>query len=156
MIILVQSLIPPQSGHITSIDTDTINDISSTSATSSEQTLHNLEITTEVLKALNDMKTNKSPGPDNIYPRVLKETKSEIADALKTVFNLFLCQGSVPADWKAANVTPISKKGDRNTPGNYRPVNLTSVVGKMLENIIRQNRYISRTSLIDQRFATRF
>ncbi len=111
-----------------------------TSVTSSAQTLHNLEITMkEVLKALNDMKTNKSPGPDNIYPTVLKETKSETADAPKTVFNLYLRQGSVPADWKAANVTPIFKKGKRNTPGNYRPVSLTSVVGKMLESIMRQN-----------------
>ncbi len=49
---------------------------------------------------LKDMTTNKNPGPDNIrvYPRVLKETKSEIAGALKTVFNLSLCQDSVPAD----------------------------------------------------------
>ena len=56
------------------------------------------------------MKTNKSPGPDNIYPKVLKETKSEIVDTLKTVFNLSLRQGTVPADWKSANVTPIFKK----------------------------------------------
>ncbi len=29
------------------------------------------------------------PGPDGVYPKVLKDTKCEIADALKTVFNLF-------------------------------------------------------------------
>ncbi len=112
MIILVQSLIPPaEADHITTIDTDTINEIGSTPTTSFEQTLHRLEITTEeVLKALNEMKTNESPGPDNLYPRVLKETKSEIGDALKTVLNLSLRQGSVPAHWKAANVTPIFKK----------------------------------------------
>ncbi len=50
---------PAEAGHITTIDTDTNNEIGSTPATS-EQTLHNLEITTEeVLKALNDMKTGR-------------------------------------------------------------------------------------------------
>lgn len=138
-------------GHITTNDKDTNNEIDSTPATSFEQTLHNLEITTEeVLKALKHMKTNKSPRPDNIYPRVLKETKCEIADALKTVYNLSLREGSVPADWKATDVTPIFKKGDRNTPGNYRPISLTSVVGKMHESIIRDKivRYLERHSLI--------
>ncbi len=67
---------PAEAGHITTINTDTNNKIISTPATFSEQKLLNLEITTEEdLKALNDMK-NKSPGPDNIYPRVLQETKS--------------------------------------------------------------------------------
>ncbi len=66
---------PAEVGHITTNDIDTNNAIASTPATS-EQTLHNLAVTTEeILKALNDIKTNKSPGPYNIYPRVLKETK---------------------------------------------------------------------------------
>ncbi len=103
--------IPAEAGHITTNDNDTNNESDSAPATSPEQTLHNFEITTEeVLKALKDMKTNKSPGSDNIYPRVLKETKCEIADALKTIFNLSLRQGSVPADFKPANVTPVYKK----------------------------------------------
>ncbi len=90
--------IPAEAVHITTNDTDTSNGKKSTSATS-EQSLHNLKITAEeVLKVLNDMKTNKSPGPDNIYPRVVKETKRETADALKTIFNLSLWQGSVPAE----------------------------------------------------------
>ena len=143
--------IPAEAGHITTNNINANNESGSIPTISAEQTLNNFEVTTEeVLKALNDMKTNKSPGPDNIYPRVLKETKLEIVNALKTVFNLSLSQGSVPADWKAANVTPIFKKGDRNTPGNYRPISLTSVVGKMLESIIRDKivSHLERHSLI--------
>ena len=44
----------------------------------------------------------------------------------------------VPADWKTANVTPLFKKGSRHKAGNYRQVSLTSVVGKMLESIIKE------------------
>ncbi|KAJ7407630.1 hypothetical protein WISP_125392 [Willisornis vidua] len=36
-------------------------------------------------------------------------------------------------DWRKANVTPVFKKED---PGNYRPVNPTSVLGKVMEQII--------------------
>ena len=36
------------------------------------------------------------------------------------------------------NVTPLFKKGGRQKAGNYRPVSLTSVVGKMLESIIKE------------------
>ena len=47
--------------------------------------------------------------------------------------------GVVPDDWKAANVTPIFKKGSKNEIGNYRPVTLTSQICKLLEMIIRDS-----------------
>ena len=137
--------------NITPDDTITNNVITGTPATTPEHTLEEFEISTEeVLKALNELKTNKSPGPDEIYPKILKETKHEIVGALKSLFNSSIQQGFVPADWKAANVTPIYKKGDRTSPGNYRPISLTSVVGKLLEAIIRDKivGYLENHSLI--------
>ena len=46
-------------------------------------------------------------------------------------------EGSIPEDWRSANVTPIFKKGSKTNPANYRPVSLTSVCCKMLEAIIK-------------------
>jgi len=42
----------------------------------------------------------------------------------------------VPEDWRKANVTPVFKKGKKGDPGNYRPVNLTSIPGKVMEQLI--------------------
>ena len=34
--------------------------------------------------------------------------------------------GTVPHDFKNANVTPIFKKGNRSSPENFRPVSITT------------------------------
>ncbi len=104
----------------------------------SQHTIEELIINrNDVLNYLDKMKENKSPGPDRIYPKILKNIKNEISTPLTQIFNKSLKEKTVPNDWKLANVTPIFKKGDRKLPGNYRPISLTSVVCKLLESIIR-------------------
>jgi len=44
--------------------------------------------------------------------------------------------GEVPGDRRKANVTPIFKKGKKEDLGYYRLVSLTSVPGKMTEQLI--------------------
>ena len=91
----------------------------------------------DVQKKLSKLNPSKSPGPDGLHPRVLKEVAEEITTPLTLVFNKSLSEGVVPEDWKIANVTAIFKKGSVTSPGNYRPVSLTSIICKMLESIIR-------------------
>ena len=104
----------------------------------------------QVLKQLEKMKINKSPGPDNLYPRILKNVKEKIAKPLTIIFNISLQQGLVPKDWKKANVTPIFKKGCRKQHSNYRPISLTSVICKILESIITNKitKYLQKHKLI--------
>ncbi|RMB97863.1 hypothetical protein DUI87_25341 [Hirundo rustica rustica] len=44
--------------------------------------------------------------------------------------------GEVPDDWELANVMPIRKKGRKEDLGNYRLISLTSMLGKIMEQII--------------------
>ena len=91
----------------------------------------------DVLKCIDRLKPNTSPGPDTISSRVLKEAKNEFIKPLTEIFNKSLQLGILPDDWKLANVTPIFKKGSKSLPSNYRPISLTSIVCKMLETLIR-------------------
>ena len=101
--------------------------------------LRDVEITEhDVLTALRRINAFKSVGPDEIHPRILKELAKEIYKPLTHIFKTSLRTGIVPEAWKIANVVPIFKKGSRTSPENYRPISLTSCLGKLLEKIIRK------------------
>ena len=72
-----------------------------------------------------------------MHLRVLRELREVLADPLANLFKLSLDTGILPSEWKLGNVSPIHKNGSRQIPGNYRPVSLNSVVGKVMEQLIR-------------------
>jgi len=75
-------------------------------------------------------------GPNGIHHRVLKELANVTAGPLPIIFQWSWESGEVTVAWKLANVVPVSKKGKKEDPGNYRPVGLTSVPGKIIEKFI--------------------
>ena len=75
-------------------------------------------------------------GHDGMYPRVLRELADVISEPLSIIFQRFWRTEEVPKDWRKANVTPIFKKGKKENSGNYRPVSLTFIPRKMMEQLI--------------------
>ncbi|KFV96343.1 hypothetical protein N326_12889, partial [Eurypyga helias] len=89
-----------------------------------------------IWEKLRNLKMHESMGPDRIRLWVLKELVNEVVKCLSIIFEKSWHSGEVPTDWKKGNINPIFKKGRKEDPGNYRPVSLTSVPGKIMEKIL--------------------
>ena len=63
---------------------------------------------------------SKVLGPDELYPRVLKELASELGPVFAHLFQQSSDTGEIPKEWSLANICPLFRKGDRSLACNYR------------------------------------
>nr|VZI50516.1 unnamed protein product [Spirometra erinaceieuropaei] len=91
-------------------------------AGTTDEIIENIDFTEEdVRKELLTLKEGKSPGPDQIPAKVLKELSCELAKPLWHIFRSSFDRGILTSDWKVANIYPIHKGGSRTSTNNYRP-----------------------------------
>ena len=86
--------------------------------------------------AFYSLKSNKSPGYDDIYYNVIKKCFNSLCERLKYLFNLSVEKGVFADDLKIARVTPICKSEDCSDVSNYRPISVLLCFSKILECII--------------------
>ena len=93
--------------------------------------------TKEFEEALKTLEDKKSPGPDKITNEMLEHLGTKAKSKLLGIFNNRWKTGHVPQSWREADMVPIHKKGkDRANTDSYRPISLTSCVGKLMERMI--------------------
>ena len=84
---------------------------------------------------------SKASGPDMISSQLIKETKSEITPSLVVLVNRCLQEGYFPNCFKTGKVIPVPKKGSLKNVSNYRPITMTSVVGKIVESAANEQMF---------------
>ena len=106
----------------------------------STNALPKLSITEDVVfRKLSEINISKSPGPDDIHPKILFEARSSITSYVTQLFNSSLSDGSVPADWKFSTTSVLHKKDRKDCVENYQPISLTCILCKILESIVHDH-----------------
>ena len=95
----------------------------------------------EIKNAFISLKSNKSPGFDEISPNVIKFVVDILIEPIKHVFDLSLKNGIFPEQLKVARVTPIFKSGEKSLLSNYRPISVLPCFSKVLEKIMYNRLY---------------
>ena len=100
-----------------------------------EEHSYNMPITlSELHLAIHMNFKNASPGPDNIHASMLKNLHPNSTLYLLSPFNTILLQDIYPLLWKLAIIFPFLKPAkDPSLPDSYRPIALTSVLGKLFQ-----------------------
>ena len=105
-----------------------------------EVNLLNANITEEMVRnEILKLNVNKSCEPDEMHPQIFIELVDLVSKPLALLLNKTMDEGCIPQGWKMAHVSPIFKKGARNKAENYRPINLTSIVCKLMESFVKDS-----------------
>jgi hypothetical protein len=101
----------------------------------------------EIFVAIRKLKVGKAPGLDGIITSILKaaadaigtnelKSKNSVVDSLVFVFNYIFKHEVWPDRWSRGIVFPLYKQDSRLDPGNYRPITLLSVIGKLFGSVM--------------------
>ena len=71
-----------------------------------------------------------------MHPRVLRKLANVIAKPLSMRFERSWQSGEVPGKWEKGHFVPMFKKGRKEDPWNYWSLSLTSVPGKILQQVL--------------------
>ena len=95
----------------------------------------------EVEDIINTLNLRKSIGPNSIPTKLLKKYSKTISIPISKLINQSFVTRIFPEPLKLANVIPVFKKADPLQCTNYRPISLTSNIGKILEKLVNTRLY---------------
>ena len=75
-----------------------------------------IDVTKEIIsKKITELNTNKSPGPDNMHPRAVKELSLVIVNPFYYIFNLSIKTSKIPFAWKLGSNSAIYRTRGAST-----------------------------------------
>ena len=117
----------------------------------------------ELHTLISKLNNKKSSGYDFISNQIIKATSHTIIPYLVPLFNNCISNGIFPNSYKIAQVIPLFKGGDKESPNSYRPRSLLPSIGKLFEKLIslRMIKFLDKFNILSKdqfgfrsRFAT--
>ena len=96
----------------------------------------------ELKDAFYSLKSNKSPGYDDVSYNVIKKCFGSLCEPLEYLFNLSMEKGVFPDDLKIARVTPVYEGENSSDVSNYRPISVLTCFSRILERTMYNRLYI--------------
>jgi len=91
----------------------------------------------EIKTSIKRCKNRKAAGIDKIQGEVIKQLPKEALVKLQDIFNQIVRTGHYPKSWKEGIIIMIhKKKKPKDEPKSYRPICITSQLGKVFERVI--------------------
>ena len=90
----------------------------------------------EISRELKSLHPRKSPGPDNLSPKIVKTCSDQFTTPLTMLFNKSIQNGKFPDLRKLAKILAMHKKKSRFQPENYRPISLLNCFSKVFEKLV--------------------
>ena len=99
-------------------------------------------------KEILHLNSKKSAGPDDIPPKIVKNSSTVLKATLTELFNTSVNEYYFPSELKYANVSTLFKKGDSTNKENYRPISILPSISKIFERLIFQQMTTYVSSLL--------
>ena len=91
----------------------------------------------EMMQVISEASNNKASGSDDIPYEMIKQLGPKALEMLLHLYRRCWNGEGIPPKWRTAIIKALLKEGkDPKDPTSYRPISLTSCLGKILEKII--------------------
>ena len=95
----------------------------------------------EIENHVQRLKKKKAAGSDDVINEMIIFADKIALDIIKMIFNRIIETEEYPEKWNTSLTQLIYKDGDRDDPGNYRGIALTSNLSKLFNSIINTRLY---------------
>ena len=88
-----------------------------------------------IKEVISSRKFNSAAGPDGIDYSIFKLSVNEATELVQCIMKIIISYKRVPKAWKDSNMTLIYKKGDLNSPENWRPISVSNAIYRIFSCI---------------------